>query len=206
MFLGVCFCVFLRIVFFAGSARHEPLSNATKMPSLQQVFSSRPADGRSSALLFATGLPARQPASLAEQRRQWRLLPGPSRRGARAGLAKAPSGLLAQTPRPHHRHQGLQLSDEGPGYPIKPGMRNSGLSHPHDRLFKPAVLRHFRAAAHTTLTRLRRGRSTVPRSFPKRNPRSCRWSGTVAATQAHRKASATCARQWRGRPPNNRRT
>jgi hypothetical protein len=40
VFLAALFSVFLLVVFFAGSARHEPLSNATKMPSLQQVFSS----------------------------------------------------------------------------------------------------------------------------------------------------------------------
>jgi hypothetical protein len=38
--LVACFCVFLVIVFFAGSARHEPLSNQTQMPPLQQVVSS----------------------------------------------------------------------------------------------------------------------------------------------------------------------
>ena len=30
----------------------------------------------------------------------------------------------------------------------------SGFSHRHDRIFNPAVLRHFRAAAHIQLVRL----------------------------------------------------
>jgi hypothetical protein len=40
VFFAVCFSVFLAPVFFAGSARHEPLHNPAKVPSLQQIFSS----------------------------------------------------------------------------------------------------------------------------------------------------------------------
>jgi len=43
-FAGFLF-VFLAVVFFAGAARHEPLSHATNMASLRQVFSSGPSDG-----------------------------------------------------------------------------------------------------------------------------------------------------------------
>ena len=52
-------------------------------------------------------------------------------------------------PRRNHRHRRLQLPDERPGKPMKQRFENSGASHRHDRIFKPAVLRHFRAAAHS---------------------------------------------------------
>jgi hypothetical protein len=58
--VGLFFFVFFPVVRRRSGADDEPPSDPTQMPVLQKVLHSRSQDRRSSALLFAAGLPPRQ--------------------------------------------------------------------------------------------------------------------------------------------------